>query len=105
MKDETPPPETIIRELFDVIASRREGDPEVSYTARLLQGDPDRLLQKIGEEATEVVIAGKNEARKALTGEIADLWFHTLVLMVAKGISPEAVFDELHQRRYPRQSG
>jgi phosphoribosyl-ATP pyrophosphohydrolase/phosphoribosyl-AMP cyclohydrolase len=90
-------------ELFDTIRARQEsGDPSTSYVAKLLARGVDRITKKIGEEATEVVIAAKNANREELAHEIADLWFHTYVLLAQQGITPEDVWAELRTRRAPR---
>ncbi len=88
--------------LADVIASRRGGDPDKSYVARLLAKGPDAALKKVGEEATELVLAAKDAAAGGdparLVAETADLWFHTLVVLAAQGLRPEAVLAELQRR-------
>jgi phosphoribosyl-ATP pyrophosphohydrolase len=91
--------------LADVLESRRPangGDPEKSYVARLLTKGPDAFLKKIGEEATEVVMAAKDVDAGAepakLVYEVADLWFHTLVALTHYGLRPEDVVNELVRR-------
>ncbi len=81
------------------------GDPHASYVARLLARGPDAFLKKIGEEATEVVMAAKDldraddaPARERLVGEVADLWFHTLVALSHYGLQPADVLAELERR-------
>ena len=81
-----------------VIDSRRGGDPETSYVARLLGPDEDAMLKKIGEEATETVLAAKSGDRLHLVRETADLWFHCLILLARKGLGPGDVLAELHRR-------
>lgn len=103
-----PPPEDALARLADVIESRkpdRGGNPETSYVARLLQRGPDAFLKKIGEEATETVMAAKDvdrantlEARGKLVGEVADLWFHTLIALAHYGLRPSDVIAELERR-------
>src|ERR1700730_17518103 len=86
--------------LFDTILERQKhADPESSYVARLLSQGVDRIGKKIGEEATEVVIAAKNADRAEVAHEIADLWFHTFILLAQQGMTPEDVWDELRGRR------
>jgi phosphoribosyl-ATP pyrophosphohydrolase/phosphoribosyl-AMP cyclohydrolase len=86
--------------LFDTIKQRQaEANPATSYVARLLHEGVDRVAKKIGEEATEVVIAAKNAEPAELAHEIADLWFHTYVLLAQQGMSPEDVWAELRGRR------
>jgi phosphoribosyl-AMP cyclohydrolase / phosphoribosyl-ATP pyrophosphohydrolase len=86
--------------LFETIKQRQSlADPGSSYVARLLHEGVDRIAKKIGEEATEVVIAAKNADRAELAHEIADLWFHTFVLLAQQAMSPEDVWEELRGRR------
>ena len=84
--------------LAAVIESRRGGDPERSYVARLFAKGADAMLKKVGEEATEVVIAGKDGDPSKLTAEVADLWFHTMVVLAAHGLRPADVLAELRRR-------
>ena len=85
--------------LADVIAHRRAtGDPATSYVARLFHKGSDAILKKIGEEATEVVMAAKDGDRERIVAEVADLWFHTMVLLVSRGIPLRRVFEELAMR-------
>ena len=84
--------------LASIIDSRRGGDPEKSYVARLLSKGPDAMLKKIGEEATEVVLAAKNGDPGRIVAEVADLWFHTLVVLSAHGLKPADVLAELERR-------
>lgn len=100
--DELPRGETdgeAAAELFNTIQQRAHADPETSYVARLLDEGVDRIARKVGEEATEVVIAAKNDDRAELAHEIADLWFHTFVLLAKKGLQPADVWAELRGRR------
>ena len=91
--------------LAEVIESRKPahgGDPEKSYVARLLAKGPDAFLKKIGEEATEVVLAAKDADhggdRAKLVGEVADLWFHCMVALAHYGLKPADVVAELRRR-------
>ena len=84
--------------LAAVVESRKAGDPAKSYVARLFHKGPDAILKKIGEEATEVVLACKNGAPDAIVAEIADLWFHTLLALSAHGLAPADVLAELERR-------
>ena len=84
--------------LAAVIESRRGGDPEKSYVARLFAKGEDAVLKKIGEEATEVVLAAKDHDPRKLVAEMADLWFHCLVALAAQGLSPRQVLEELTRR-------
>jgi phosphoribosyl-ATP pyrophosphohydrolase/phosphoribosyl-AMP cyclohydrolase len=85
--------------LFDVIEERQRLRPEGSYVAKLLDAGVDRIAKKIGEEATEVVIAAKNGEAAEITWEVADLWFHSLVLLASAGLQPADVWAELERRR------
>jgi len=82
------------------IAARRAAPPETSYTARLLHDGVDRIAKKVGEEATEVVIAAKNDDRAELVWETADLLFHTLVLLESRGVALDDVGAELLRRAH-----
>lgn len=84
--------------LAAVIETRRQGDPDKSYVARLLAKGDDTILKKVGEEATEVVIAAKNGEPQAIVYEMADLWFHCLVALAHHGLHPQAVLTELERR-------
>ena len=84
--------------LATVIESRRGGDPNKSYVARLFAKGTDAMLKKVGEEATEVVMAGKDGVADKLVGEVADLWFHTMIVLAAHGLRPEQVLAELRRR-------
>lgn len=88
----------VLMRLAAVIESRRGGDPDKSYVARLLAKGPDTILKKIGEEATETVMAGKDADPKKIVAETADLWFHCLVMLAHYGLSPADVCDELVRR-------
>jgi len=89
----------IIGELWDVIESRRDADPEGSYTARLLQGPEDALLKKIAEEAGEVIMAAKDRDAEHLRYEIGDVVYHLLVVMARWGLTPDDLAEELAARR------
>ncbi len=94
-------PQDTLSRLAAVIATRRPsagGDPEKSYVARLLNKGPDAILKKIGEEATEVVMAAKDADRPKIVAEMADLWFHCLVALDAYGLHPQDVLAELARR-------
>jgi phosphoribosyl-ATP pyrophosphohydrolase len=91
--------------LAEVIESRKPangGNPEASYVARLLHKGPDAFLKKIGEEATEVVMAAKDADhggdRARLVGEVADLWFHSMIALAHYGLGPADVVAELQRR-------
>jgi phosphoribosyl-ATP pyrophosphohydrolase len=96
--------DTLMR-LSDVIESRKPangGDPEKSYVTRLLHKGPDAFLKKIGEEATETVMAAKDidngGDRSKLVNEVADLWFHSMIALSHYGLTPADVVDELARR-------
>jgi phosphoribosyl-ATP pyrophosphohydrolase len=84
--------------LAAVIESRRGGDPDKSYVARLFAKGPDAILKKIGEEATETVMAAKDGDRQRIVAEMADLWFHAMIALAAFGLKPQDVLDELERR-------
>ena len=88
----------VLGELAAVIEERKGAPAAESYVASLRAGGIDAILKKVGEEAVEVVIAGKDGDRDALVHEVADLWFHCLVLLAARGSHPEAVTGELARR-------
>lgn len=94
--------EDTLARLSAVIESRKGGDPERSYVARLLHKGPDAFLKKIGEEATEVVMAAKDAdhgaAREKIVAEMADLWFHAMVALAHYGLSAADVVAELARR-------
>ncbi len=92
------PPTDIIERLYRVIQDRKAHPRPDSYVCQLLERGPDRILQKLGEEAVEAVIAGKNPDDTALVRELADLVFHGLVLLGFRGIPPEDVARELERR-------
>ena len=89
----------IVEELFAVIQDRKRELPEDSYTAQLFQAGPERISQKVIEEAGEAAIAGATGNTEQLTREVADMLYHTLVLLAASGASPEDVWQELRARR------
>ena len=88
----------VLKDLAAVIEARKGAPADESYVASLYAGGTDAILKKVGEEAVEVVIAGKGDDRDALVREVADLWFHCLVLLAAHGSHPEAVTGELARR-------
>ena len=88
----------VLNRLAEIIEARRNASADESYVASLHVGGIDAVLKKVGEEAVEVVIAGKEGDRDALVHEVADLWFHCLVLLAARGTHPEAVTRELVRR-------
>jgi len=90
--------DAILKRLADVIDARNGGDTAQSYVARLLALGDDAILKKIGEEATEVVLAAKGGENERIVAETADLWFHCMVMLSHYGLRPEHVLDELDRR-------
>ena len=88
----------ILERLADVVESRKGGDSDKSYVSRLLANAPDAVLKKIGEEATETVMAAKDGDRRRIVGETADLWFHCLIMLAHFGLRPSDVLAELRRR-------
>ena len=84
--------------LYKIIEERKNSMPENSYVASLNKEGLSRIAQKVGEEAIEVVIAAKDKNEEEVVKEMADLWFHTLVLLSNLDIDPSKVFDELERR-------
>jgi|ERR1700712_1140856 phosphoribosyl-ATP pyrophosphohydrolase len=84
--------------LAGVIEARKSGDPDKSYVARLFAKGHDAILKKIGEEATEVVMACKDGEPSKIVGEVADLWFHSMLALSAFGLKPADVLAELERR-------
>ena len=84
--------------LAEVIEQRRAGDPDKSYVARLFSKGTDAILKKIGEEATETVMAAKDGDRQKIVYEVADLWFHSMLALSAFGLKPADVLAELERR-------
>lgn len=88
----------ILNKLAKVLEERKQADPDSSYVASLYRDGLDQILKKLGEEATETVIAGKGGDRNEIIYETADLWFHSLILLAHNDISPQAILDELDRR-------
>lgn len=88
----------ILDRLAAVIERHKAGDPAHSYVARLMSRGEDALLKKIGEEATEAVMAAKDGDRLRIVGEMADLWFHCLIVLAHYGLGPTDVLMELRRR-------
>jgi phosphoribosyl-ATP pyrophosphohydrolase len=87
-----------LEELYKIIEDRKKNMPDKSYVASLFGEGNDRIIQKVGEEATEVVIAAKNEDKERIISEVADLLFHILILLSAKNIKLEEILEELKTR-------
>lgn len=88
-----------IDELFATIENRKATNPEGSYTASLLREGIDRPAKKVVEEAGEVAIAAVSQSNERVIEEIADLWFHSLILLSARGLTPNQVYEELMKRQ------
>ena len=88
----------ILHRLSETLASRRNADPETSYTAKLFASGPDSILKKIGEESAELIIAAKDGKRLNIVWESTDVIFHVLVLLAYYGLSIEDVSQEMRRR-------
>jgi phosphoribosyl-ATP pyrophosphohydrolase len=88
----------ILQQLAQVLEQRKNADSQSSYVASLYAKGIDHILKKLGEEATETVIAAKNDDVEQLIYETADLWFHSLVMLVHQDVNPELVLKELERR-------
>lgn len=88
----------MIDKLYNLILERKANRPEGSYVTSLFDSGEDRIIQKVGEEAVEVVIAAKNNNKQPLVEEMADLLFHSLVLLAQFDIKPEEILQELEKR-------
>jgi len=88
----------VLNKLAAVLEARKSADPKSSYVAGLYAKGLDAILKKIGEEATETVIAAKGGDRQQVVHEMADLWFHTLVLLAQQGLAPDDILKELDRR-------
>lgn len=88
----------ILQRLTVTIEARKQAAPETSYVAKLFSKGDDAILKKVIEEAGEVLLAAKENERQHLVYEVADLWFHTLVLLAHKGLSADDVLNELARR-------
>ena len=88
----------ILDRLAATLEARKQASPDSSYVARLYAKGTDAILKKIGEEATETVLAAKSGDRLALVRETADLWFHSMIVLARHGIGPADVLAEMHRR-------
>ncbi|WP_028081086.1 phosphoribosyl-ATP diphosphatase [Solimonas soli] len=88
----------VLSQLYATIEARRSADPKASYVASLYAKGVDGIAKKVGEEAAEAIIAAKNPDDAALVYELADLWFHSLVLLAQRGLPLERLTDELARR-------
>ncbi|PIT54266.1 MULTISPECIES: phosphoribosyl-ATP diphosphatase [Snodgrassella] len=90
----------VLTELADIIDARRQASPQSSYVSQLLHSGEDKILKKVIEEAGEVLMASKDGDRQHLIKEVADVWFHTMVLLTYHQIRVEDVLQELQQRQH-----
>ena len=88
----------ILNSLSEILDQRKQASPDESYTAKLFNDGVDSILKKVGEEATETVIASKSGDNAAIIHEVADLWFHTLVLLKHHGLDHSDILVELESR-------
>lgn len=88
----------ILNRLNDLLEARKSADPQTSYVAKLYAKGTDAILKKIGEEATETILAVKEGDQTHIIYETADLWFHTLVMLAHNNIHPQQILDELARR-------
>jgi len=88
----------ILERLSRILEARKQADPDGSYVAGLYAKGLDAILKKIGEEAAETLLAAKDGVTDRIVHEVADLWFHTLVLLAQQGLGPDAVLQELERR-------
>ncbi|AHF02471.1 phosphoribosyl-ATP diphosphatase [Marichromatium gracile] len=88
----------VLDRLSEVLEARKAADPDSSYVAKLHAKGLDAILKKVGEEATETVMAAKDGVPEKVVYEVADLWFHTLVLLSHQGLGPNQVLAELERR-------
>lgn len=93
-----PAAESVLQSLYETLVARKSADPQTSYVAQLYARGLDTILKKLGEESAETLIAAKNGDRAALTHELADLWFHSLVLAAARDVPLAELIDELSRR-------
>ena len=88
----------VLQRLTEILETRKQASPETSYVAKLFSKGEDAILKKVGEEATEVILASKAGDKSHLVYETADLWFHCMVLLAQHGLSAEDVLIELARR-------
>ena len=88
----------VLQQLAAILEARKHADPESSYVAKLYSKGLDAILKKVGEEATETILAAKGSSKEHLIYETADLWFHTLVMLAQQDLGPDAVLRELDRR-------
>ena len=93
------PPADTLSQVFEVICDRRDHPNEESYTCKLFAGGDNKILKKIGEESAEVVMACKDDDKEGIAGEVADLFYHTLVALAHHNVDIKAVYRKLQERR------
>jgi phosphoribosyl-ATP pyrophosphohydrolase/phosphoribosyl-AMP cyclohydrolase len=93
------PAQNILNEIYEIVIDRAKNPKEGSYVCSLLKGGEEKILKKMGEECSEVIIAAMKKNRKEIIYEMADLWFHSLVLLGYAGIQPSEVYKELESRK------
>ena len=89
---------SLLEELANTLEGRRGADPSTSYVAKLFNSGQDAVLKKVGEEAIEVILAAKSGDKQHLIRETADLWFHSMIMLVQAGLRPMDVIEELKRR-------
>jgi phosphoribosyl-ATP pyrophosphohydrolase/phosphoribosyl-AMP cyclohydrolase len=97
--EKAPPPADTLSQVFEVIRDRRDNPTQESYTCKLFAEGDNKILKKIGEEAVEVVMACKDDDKEAIAGEVADLFYHTLVALAHHDVDLKDVYRKLQQRR------
>lgn len=90
--------ESVLSQLSDILAERKGADPATSYAAHLFAEGTDTILQKVGEEAIEFILAAKSDDQTEIVKEAADVWFHMLALLSEKGLRADDVLEELNRR-------
>jgi len=88
----------VLQRLAELLEQRKSADPQSSYVAKLYAKGMDSILKKVGEEATETIMAAKDGNPQKIIYETADLWFHCMVMLAKAGLSPQDVLDELARR-------
>ena len=91
-------PNTILEQLAQTLEERKQADPDTSYVAKLHKKGQDTILKKVGEEATEAIIASKGGIKEEIIYETADLWFHSMVMLSYHNLGPDDVLNELARR-------
>lgn len=94
----------MLNNLFEIITDRKDHPQPDSYTNKLLAGSEDVILQKVGEEAVEVILAAKGQGNQRLVEEVSDLFYHTLVLLVRQGVTLADIEAELRRRHVTSKS-